>query len=157
MKLCARCLSLHEDPLLAAMGQLRSPDSFINPGKMQMCLQALKHGETNYIYIIPLLRFLNLKFALGNFLILCPQRRLLSSFSFFLSELSDSFLLIFNRAQSWRDQHPAWQYKLWTDVDNHNLVSQHYSWLLQAYDSLPRGIMRADTARYLYMHRHGGV
>ena len=25
------------------------------------------------------------------------------------------------------------------------------------YDAFPKGIMRADTARYLYMHKHGGM
>lgn len=60
-------------------------------------------------------------------------------------------------AQSWRDNNPGWRYSLWTDSDNHFLVKQHYPWLLASYNALPAPIMRADTARYVYMHVDGGV
>jgi len=52
--------------------------------------------------------------------------------------------------------HPAWEYKLWTDEANRNLVKEHYPWLLETYDGFPENIMRADTARILYMHHYGG-
>lgn len=38
-----------------------------------------------------------------------------------------------------------------------NLVRQHYPWFLRLYDALPKPIMRADAARYLYMHKYGGL
>ena len=53
--------------------------------------------------------------------------------------------------------HPAWEYRLWTDVANRALVAEHYPWLLETYDAFPENIMRADTARILYMHRFGGA
>ncbi|KAK9817793.1 hypothetical protein WJX72_002243 [[Myrmecia] bisecta] len=52
---------------------------------------------------------------------------------------------------------PGWQYFLWTDQDNRQLVKQFYPWFLEVYDGFPKGIMRADAARYLYMHKFGGV
>ena len=36
-------------------------------------------------------------------------------------------------------------------------MAQHYPWLLETYDAFPENIMRADTARVLYMHRFGGA
>lgn len=38
-----------------------------------------------------------------------------------------------------------------------NLVKHHYPWFLRLYDALPKPIMRADAARYLYMHKYGGL
>lgn len=58
---------------------------------------------------------------------------------------------------SCREMHPAWEYKLWTDDENRDLVEKDYPWLLETYDAFPENIMRADTARVLYMHKHGGV
>ncbi|KAI9192968.1 nucleotide-diphospho-sugar transferase [Polychytrium aggregatum] len=58
---------------------------------------------------------------------------------------------------TWKANHPNWTYILWTDEENRNLVSHHYPWFLSTYDSLPKPIMRADAARYIYMHKYGGV
>lgn len=52
--------------------------------------------------------------------------------------------------------HPTWEYRLWTDEANRELVREHYPWLLETYDSFPENIMRADTARVLYLHKYGG-
>jgi mannosyltransferase OCH1-like enzyme len=59
--------------------------------------------------------------------------------------------------QRWKDLHPNWEVKLWTDEDNRRLVTDYFPWLLSVYDNFPKNIMRADTARYLYLHLHGGV
>ena len=58
---------------------------------------------------------------------------------------------------SWASHHPGWQHILWTDADNRRLVLESAPWFLDTYDSLPRPVMRADAARLLYMHAHGGV
>lgn len=50
-----------------------------------------------------------------------------------------------------------WQHYFWTDSANRNLVSEHYRWFLPTYDQLPRSVMRADVARYMYLHHFGGV
>jgi len=58
---------------------------------------------------------------------------------------------------SWRRHHPDWQYCLWTDEDNRKLVATHYPALLDWYDSLPYGILKADVARVLILDHCGGV
>lgn len=58
---------------------------------------------------------------------------------------------------SWTHHHPSWRHVLWTDADNRALVLAHAPWFLDTYDALPRPVMRADAARFLYMHAHGGV
>ena len=47
--------------------------------------------------------------------------------------------------------------RLWTDVDNYNLIKDHYAWFLDTYESLPKPVMKADSARYLYMYHIGGA
>ena len=81
--------------------------------------------------------------------------------------------------KSWVASHPEWDFWLWSDQSNRQLVvrcclsstvgimqvltgsegglksahCRHYAWLLQLYDSFPVEIMRADMARALYLHR----
>lgn len=59
--------------------------------------------------------------------------------------------------ESWKTLHPDWEYRLWTDEDNRELVRSHYPQFLSFYDSLDWGIKRADFSRFLYMHRYGGL
>ncbi|KAK9861333.1 hypothetical protein WJX84_001856, partial [Apatococcus fuscideae] len=59
-------------------------------------------------------------------------------------------------AQTWRTNHPDWSYVLWTDESNRNLVAEHFPHLLPVYDAFPEAIIRADTARILYMKQYGG-
>jgi inositol phosphorylceramide mannosyltransferase catalytic subunit len=59
--------------------------------------------------------------------------------------------------ESWKLQHPGWEYRLWTDADCRNLVVTHYPHLLAVYDSYHYAIQRADAARYMLLHLHGGV
>ncbi|KAK4939875.1 hypothetical protein LTR10_019943 [Elasticomyces elasticus] len=56
-----------------------------------------------------------------------------------------------------RSQHPDWEWVLWTDEDNEELVKTHFPWLLKTYQSLPGTIYRADLVRNLYMYMFGGV
>ena len=51
---------------------------------------------------------------------------------------------------------PEYLCRLWTDEDNRRLVTEHYPWFLDTYDSLPKPVMKADASRYLYMHHIGG-
>lgn len=59
--------------------------------------------------------------------------------------------------QSWLDNHPKWEYHFHTDADNRRLVAKLCPQFLKAFDSFPRGIMRADFARFLYLYSWGGV
>lgn len=56
-----------------------------------------------------------------------------------------------------RAQHPAWEYRLWTDEDNLAFVRREFADVLGLYNALPRNIMRADLFRYLLMARLGGL
>ncbi|KIX07109.1 uncharacterized protein Z518_05086 [Rhinocladiella mackenziei CBS 650.93] len=56
-----------------------------------------------------------------------------------------------------RQQHPDWEWVLWTDEDNDLLVKTHFPWLLKTYQSLPSVIYRVDLVRNLYLYMFGGV
>eukprot|EP00877_Chromochloris_zofingiensis_P006264 jgi/Chrzof1/1891/Cz10g25050.t1 len=58
---------------------------------------------------------------------------------------------------SWTQHHQQWQYKLWTDDENHQLVASHFPWFLDIYQAFENNIERADSARYMYMYMFGGV
>jgi len=65
---------------------------------------------------------------------------------------------IFKKWQKrWLEFHPTWEYHLWTDDDNRELVKQHFPHFLSIYDSFPAGVMRADSVRVMYMYLYGGV
>lgn len=59
--------------------------------------------------------------------------------------------------RGWRERHPGWEYHLWTDADLRRLVERHYAWLLPVFDGYAHAISRVDAARYLLLHRFGGV
>ena len=59
--------------------------------------------------------------------------------------------------QSWLDRHPEWEHRLWTDEDIRRLVVESYPQLLPIFDAFPRDIQRVDMAKFLILHRHGGV
>jgi inositol phosphorylceramide mannosyltransferase catalytic subunit len=63
--------------------------------------------------------------------------------------------------REWRqeciDLNPGWEFKIWTDDDNRELVRLHYPSFLTTYDNYDVNIKRVDSARYMILHRHGGV
>ena len=50
--------------------------------------------------------------------------------------------------------HPSWEYKLWTDEDNRNLIKDHYPWFLKTYDEYDVNIKRVDAVRYFYLYHY---
>ncbi|KAB5583562.1 glycosyltransferase family 32 protein [Coniochaeta sp. 2T2.1] len=56
-----------------------------------------------------------------------------------------------------REKHPDWEWVLWTDEDNLELVRRYFPWLVDTYLSLPGDIYRVDLARNLYLYLFGGV
>ncbi|KAL9105086.1 MAG: hypothetical protein Q9163_000004 [Psora crenata] len=56
-----------------------------------------------------------------------------------------------------RKVHPDWEYVLWTDTDNYDLVIRYAPWFLKTYEGLESEIYRADAIRNIYMHVFGGV
>jgi len=59
--------------------------------------------------------------------------------------------------ESWLQQAPSWEHRVWTDLDNRALIATSYPWFLSTYDSYPYPIERSDAARYFILHRYGGV
>jgi Glycosyltransferase sugar-binding region containing DXD motif len=68
-------------------------------------------------------------------------------------ELPDRFV---RWSDTWRMHHPDWEWVLWTNDDNHALVDLHFPWFKKAYENLGYEILRADTARNMYMYIFGG-
>ena len=58
---------------------------------------------------------------------------------------------------SWRELHPDFEYRFWTDVDNRAFVAEIFPEFLALYDGYKLPIMRADLARYLVVCHFGGV
>ncbi|NWK79446.1 glycosyltransferase family 32 protein [Aquitalea sp. LB_tupeE] len=52
---------------------------------------------------------------------------------------------------------PDFEFKLWSDEENLNLVNKHFPQYLQAYQNAWHGVIRADIARCLYLHEFGGI
>jgi glycosyltransferase involved in cell wall biosynthesis len=59
--------------------------------------------------------------------------------------------------RTWTEHHPDWEYRLWTDDDNRQLIEKHYAWFLPIYDSYAENICRVDAARYFILHHCGGL
>lgn len=55
-----------------------------------------------------------------------------------------------------REKHRDWEWVLWTNEDNLNLVKKFFPWLEETYLELPGEIYRADFSRNLYMYIFGG-
>lgn len=58
---------------------------------------------------------------------------------------------------SWRAHHPGWEYRLWSDADNLDLIRQHYPEFIEHYTTLTPNILKVDFIRVAYMHQHGGI
>jgi len=60
--------------------------------------------------------------------------------------------------QSWIDQHPDFEIKLWNDKnDLYDLIQTYYPWYLSAFESFPYDIMRINFARFAMLHQFGGI
>ncbi|MBD0361664.1 MAG: hypothetical protein ICV55_02580 [Coleofasciculus sp. C3-bin4] len=59
--------------------------------------------------------------------------------------------------QTWKANHPNWEYRFWTDEDNREFLQTHYSWFLPIYDSYENKICRVDAVRYFILSYYGGV
>lgn len=59
--------------------------------------------------------------------------------------------------QSWKNCHPDWEYRLWTDEDNRQFLATNYPWFLDIYDGYTENICRVDAVRYFILMQYGGV
>jgi mannosyltransferase OCH1-like enzyme len=60
-------------------------------------------------------------------------------------------------AESWKRNHPGWEYRLWTDVENREFISKYYPQFLDPYDSYAYHIQRVDAVRYFILYTFGGL
>lgn len=58
---------------------------------------------------------------------------------------------------SWKRHNPDWEYRFWTDEDLNRFVQTEYPEMLALYMDVPRPVQRADIARYLLLHKYGGI
>ena len=49
--------------------------------------------------------------------------------------------------QSWRRHHPAWEYRLWSDAENQDLIEQEYPQFAEFYRRLPYPILRVEFVK----------
>jgi mannosyltransferase OCH1-like enzyme len=59
--------------------------------------------------------------------------------------------------QTWKDHHPGWTYRLWTDEDFLPFVREHFPEFQQTFTAYSYQIQRVDAIRYLILHKFGGV
>jgi hypothetical protein len=54
--------------------------------------------------------------------------------------------------------HPGWEYRLWTDKDNEELVKNYFPQYFEAFRAIKPGCggIKSDIARYMYMSAFGG-
>jgi mannosyltransferase OCH1-like enzyme len=69
-----------------------------------------------------------------------------------------------NIPDKWKDaqqsiikNNPDYEYKLFTDEDNRNIVKQYFPDFLEYYDSFEYNIQRADAIRYMILYLYGGI
>jgi hypothetical protein len=60
-------------------------------------------------------------------------------------------------SESWHANHPSWEFKLWTDVDNRAFIAKYYPWFLPTFDGFETQIMRCDASRIFYLFHYGGL
>lgn len=69
-------------------------------------------------------------------------------------DLPSNFELL---SSTWKDFHPDWEYRLWTDDMNRAFIRDNYPEFLEKYNSYPREIQRVDAVRYFILRKEGGV
>lgn len=58
---------------------------------------------------------------------------------------------------TWKLNHPGWEYKFWTDASLIELVDSEYSWFADTYNNYDYNICRSDAARNIILHKYGGI
>lgn len=52
---------------------------------------------------------------------------------------------------------PKYKHMLWTDDSGRELIAEHFSWFLDAFDGYSMNIQRADSMRYFILYKYGGL
>jgi mannosyltransferase OCH1-like enzyme len=59
--------------------------------------------------------------------------------------------------EGWRRLNPEFEFRFFDDAGCRAVMAEAFPQFLDAYDALPRPVMRADVFRYAVVHRDGGV
>lgn len=59
--------------------------------------------------------------------------------------------------ESWKALNPDWEYRFWTDEQLADFVEEFYPKLWPLYQAADKPVMKADIARYLILHKFGGI
>ena len=59
--------------------------------------------------------------------------------------------------QAFEKHHPHFQYTLWDDKMNQEMMEKHFPWFLSTYEGFDEGVMKADAARIGYLYLYGGI
>jgi hypothetical protein len=59
--------------------------------------------------------------------------------------------------ETWKNHHPGWTYRLWTDDDYLPFVREHFPEFLQTFIDYSYQIQRVDAIRYLILLKYGGL
>lgn len=71
---------------------------------------------------------------------------------------SENLPWFFKKGQDSVAEHmPDWEYRFWTDCDLESFVQRDYPKFFNRWISLDQPIKRVDTARYMILHRYGGM
>ena len=60
-------------------------------------------------------------------------------------------------AQTWKENHPGWQYEFWDGDRMETFVRIHYPQFVNAYRGFRHNIQRWDAVRYLILYKTGGM
>jgi len=60
-------------------------------------------------------------------------------------------------SETWKEKHPTWEFKLWTDKMNRDFIEEYNADFLNIYDNYPYNIQRVDAVRYFILYEMGGV
>ncbi|WIA18543.1 hypothetical protein OEZ85_009989 [Tetradesmus obliquus] len=58
---------------------------------------------------------------------------------------------------SCKAHHPAWAEMVWDEADVLGLITEEYRWFMPTYQTYGKHVIRSDLARFVILHKHGGV
>jgi mannosyltransferase OCH1-like enzyme len=65
--------------------------------------------------------------------------------------------LWFKCAQSWVNNYPDFEIRIWNDKEINDLVKEHYPKYWEMYNEFPVHIMKIDFVRFCFLHKFGGI
>lgn len=61
-----------------------------------------------------------------------------------------------NSPKLWKQYHPGWEYKFWSDKDIDIFMKQNYPWFT-LFNEYPNFIQKVDVSRYFILYHYGGI